>query len=155
MPATIETPHLTVNASITETTVAPGERISVVAQMVPRRSMHVYAPGKHTYQVVRLVIDPAAWLRVHETRYPAAEQYHFKPLDERVEVYSKPFRLTRDVTILATPDMQKLIATMPTVVIAGAVEYQACDDKVCYVPARVPFSFALATRSLDRRPPRK
>jgi len=154
-PVTIETAHLTVRASITETTVAPGQRLSIVAQMVPRPSIHVYAPGKHTYRVVRLVIDPAPWLRIHETTYPAPERYYFKPLNERVTVYSKPFRLTRDATILATQEMQKLIATMPDVVIAGAVEYQACDDKVCYIPARVPFSFTLTTRPLDRRPPRE
>ena len=69
--------------------------------------MHVYAPGKHDYRVVRLTIDPQPWLRAHDTRYPPSEIYHFKPLDERVEVYSKPFRLVQDVTILATPEVQK------------------------------------------------
>ena len=49
--------------------------------------MHLYAPGKHDYQVVQLTLDPQPWLRVHETRYPPSEIYHFKPLDERVEVY--------------------------------------------------------------------
>jgi hypothetical protein len=37
--------------------------------------------------------DPQPWLRPHETRCPPSEIYHFKPLDERVEVYSKPFQL--------------------------------------------------------------
>ena len=69
-------------------------------------------------------------------------------------MYSKPFGLMRDVTILATPDTQKQLAAMPTVVIEGALEYQACDDKICYLPARVPFSFTLTMKALDRRPPR-
>ena len=43
---------------------------------------------------------------------PPSEIYHFKPLDERVEVYQKPFRLVQDVTILATPEAQKLLAGM-------------------------------------------
>ena len=68
-------------------------------------------------------------------------------------MYSKPFRLVQDVTILATPEVQKTLATMPTVTIAGALEYQACDDKICYNPARVPFSFTVATKALDRKPP--
>jgi len=154
-PVTTETSHLTVRTSVTDTTVAPGERLSIIAEVGPRPSMHVYAPGKHSYRVVRLVIDAQPWLRIHETTYPASEVYHFKPLDERVAVYSKPFRLTRDVTILATPEMQKALAGMPTIALTGALEYQACDDKLCYNPARVPFTFTLTTKAIDRRPPGK
>jgi hypothetical protein len=152
---TARTNHLTMSASIADTSVAPGERVSVVVHVTPNPTMHLYAPGKHDYQVVRLVIDPQPWLRTHDTTYPASEIYHFKPLDERVEVYSKPFRLVRDVTILATPEMQKLLGNMPTVTIAGALEYQACDDKLCYNPARVPLSFTVTMRQLDRQPPGK
>ena len=112
--------------------------------------MHVYAPGKHGYRVVRLTVEPQPWLRAHDTRYPPPEIYHYKPLNERVEVYSKPFRLVQDVTILATPEIQKPLAAMPTVTIAATLEYQACDDKVCYNPARVPFSVALTPKALDR-----
>jgi AhpC/TSA family/Disulphide bond corrector protein DsbC len=149
----VETTHLGVTATISDSTVAPGERISIVVTVTPRSNMHVYAPGKHEYRVVRLNVDPHSWLRAHDTRYPPSEIYHFKPLNERVEVYSKPFRLIQDVTILATPEVQKTLATMPTVTIAGALEYQACDDKICYNPARVPFTFTVIMKALDRRPP--
>jgi len=152
-PVTIETSHLTVRASVTDTTVAPGERLSIIAEVSPLPSMHVYAPGKHSYRVVRLEIDPQPWLRVHETTYPASEIYHFKPLDERIAVYTKPFRLTRDVTIQAAPEVQKALAGTPTVALTGALEYQACDDKLCYNPARVPFTFTLTNKPVDRRPP--
>jgi hypothetical protein len=148
-----DTAHLSMTATISDTTVAPGERISIVVTVTPRSNMHVYAPGKHDYRIVRLNVDSQPWLRAHDTRYPPSEIYHFKPLNERVEVYSKPFRLTQDVTILATPEVQKALATMPTVTIAGALEYQACDEKICYNPARVPFSFSVALKPLDRRPP--
>jgi hypothetical protein len=150
---TAETQHLTMSASLSDSTVAPGERLSIVVTVTLRPTMHVYAPGKHDYRVVRLSIDPQPWLRAHQTRYPPSEIYHFKPLNERVEVYSKPFRLVQDVTILATPDIQKSLATMSTVTIAGSLEYQACDDKLCYNPARVPFSFTVVTKALDRQPP--
>jgi hypothetical protein len=148
-----DTTHLSMRAMISDATVAPGERISIVVTVTPRSNMHVYAPGKHDYRVVRLNIDPQSWLRAHDTRYPSSEIYHFKPLDERVEVYSKPFRLIQDVTVLATPEAQNALATMPTVTIAGTLEYQACDDRICYNPARVPFSFSVAMKPLDRRPP--
>jgi hypothetical protein len=124
-----------------------------VVNVTPRRTMHLYAPGKHDYQVVQLTIDPQPWLRAQPTTYPGSEIYHFKPLDERVEVYSKPFRLTRDVTLLATPEAQKQLGAMSSVTITGALEYQACDDRVCFNPTRVPVTFTVSLKPLDRRPP--
>lgn len=145
-------PHLALSATISDTSAAPGHRLSIVAEVAPVPNVHVYAPGTHDYQVVQLSIDPQPWLRVHPTRYPPSEIYHFVPLDERVEVFSKPFRLQRDVTLLATPEMQKLLGSLPSVTVTGALEYQACDDKVCFNPARVPLSFTITLKPLDRRP---
>jgi hypothetical protein len=115
--------------------------------------MHLYAPGKHDYQVVQLALDPQPWLRAHETQYPPSEIYHFKPLDERVEVYAGPFRLTRDVTLLATQEAQQQLGALSSVTLTGALEYQACDDAICFNPAKVPIAFTLSLRPLDRRPP--
>lgn len=42
---------------------------------------------------------------------------------------------------------------MQSVTITGAFEYQACDDKVCFNPTRVPISFVVSVKGLDRRPP--
>lgn len=147
------TAHLSVTATLSDVVAAPGERLSIVANITPGRGIHVYAPGKHDYQVVRLTLDPQPWLRVHEVTYPASEIYHFKPLDERVEVYLKPFALRRDVTLLATPEAQKLLSGLPSVTLSGALEYQACDDKICFNPARVPLTFTVSVTALDRRPP--
>jgi len=150
---TASTAQLSLAASISDTTAAPGERLSVVVEVTPARGMHVYAPGKHTYQIVKLELEPQPWLKIHATTYPQPEIYHFKPLDERVEVFVKPFRLRRDVTLLATPDAVKQLSAMASATIAGALEYQACDDKVCFNPARVPVSFTVTLKGLDRRAP--
>ncbi len=149
---TAQTAHLSMTATISDGVAAPGHRLTIVAAVTPQPAMHLYAPGKHDYQVVRLTIDPQPWLKTHDTEYPPSEIYHFKPLDERVEVYSKPFRLLRDVTLLATPEMQKQLASMPSVQITGALEYQACNDTVCFNPTRVPVSFTVTLKTLDRKP---
>ena len=148
---TAETRHLSMTASISDATAAPGERLAITVAVTPKPGMHLYASGKHDYQVVRVTIDPQPWLRPQSTVYPPSEIYHFKPLNERIEVFMKPFHLRRDVTILATQDAQKLLATLPSVTITGALEYQACDDKVCFNPARVPISFTVSMKGLDRR----
>ena len=74
-------------------------------------------------------------------------------MNERVDVYSRPFRLTNDLTIVATPDVQKLLAAQESITITGALEYQACDDKICFNPGRVPLTFSLKLKPLDRNPP--
>jgi hypothetical protein len=150
-PMTANTPHLTMTASISDAIAAPGERLAIIINVTPKPGMHLYAPGKHDYQVVQLSLDPQPWLRPQATIYPASETYHFKPLDERVEVFIKPFRLRRDITLLATPAAQKLLGSMTSATISGAVEYQACDDKVCFNPSRVPVSFTVKLKELDRR----
>ena len=147
------TAHLSLMASLSDAEAAPGERLALTVGITPARGMHVYAPGRHDYQVARIVIDQQPWLRVHPPVYPRSEIYHFKPLDERVEVFMKPFRLRQDITLLATPEAQKFFAAQPTVTITGALEYQACDDRVCFSPARVPLSFTITVTALDRRPP--
>jgi hypothetical protein len=150
---TASTPHLSLTAAVSDERVAPGERISIVFDITPARGMHVYAPGSHSYRVVRVTIDSQPWLRVHAMRYPPSEIYHFKPLNERVEVYQQPFRLVQDITILATPEVQKRLQGQTDVTVTGRFEYQACDDKLCYSPQTLSVSWTLPLQPLDRRPP--
>lgn len=141
---TIETPHLTVIAASSHERVTPGTRLSLAFEVEPKRSMHVYAPGKHTYRVVGATFDARPWLRVHPMRYPAPEIYFFAPLDERVEVYQKPFTLVQDVTVLATRAAQQQLDGKTSLTISARFEYQACDDKLCYTPQSVPVSWTMA-----------
>lgn len=145
---TAEGPHLTLMAMASEAQVAPGSRLSLFFDVTPRRGIHVYAPGKHTYQVVKVTIDPRPWIRGQPAKYPKSEIYHFEPLDERVPVYQKPFQLVHEVTILATPAAKKALGGQSTVTIGAQLEYQACDDTVCYRPQTVPVSWTLSLKPL-------
>jgi hypothetical protein len=145
-PTRATTPHLTVESSVSHITAGPGTRLNVTVQVTPRREMHVYAPGKHDYQVVALTIDPQPWARLEPTKYPPSEKYYFAPLNETVEVYSAAFRLTRELTILDTAEARKALAGQSSLTIAGRLEYQACDDKVCYSPSKVPVRFAVTLK---------
>jgi len=68
----------------------------------------------------------------------------FKELGEKVETYGKPFTLVQDVTVLSTAAAKKALAA--PVKLTGKLEYQACDDKVCYAPAKIPVSFDLTVK---------
>ena len=142
----VETRHLRLTAALSDPAVSAGTRLSMTVDIEPRPAMHVYAPGKHSYQVISVMLDPQPWLKAAPATYPASEIYHFVPLDERIEVYSKPFRLTQHVTILATPDVRKLLAAMKSVTITGKVNYQACDDTLCYSPQSIPLKWTVALR---------
>ena len=146
-PVRNDTMHLTLNTSISAAEVAPGKKLSVTFDVTPKRNMHVYAPGKHDYQVIAVKNDPQPWLKVAPTAYPPSEIYHFKELDEKVETYGKPFKLVQDITVLDTAAARKALAAAP-VKLSGRLEYQACDDKVCYAPAKIPVSFTLTAKSI-------
>ena len=145
-PARTSTPHLTVESTISATSAAPGSRLTVTVDVTPRRAMHVYAPGKHDYQVVALTLTPQPWAKLEPTKYPPSEKYYFEPLNETVEVYSKPFRLTREVTLIDTPEARKALSGQSAITIAGQLEYQACDDKICYQPGKVPVRFEVTLK---------
>ena len=64
------TMHLSMTASISDTVAAPGERLAIVVNITPKPGMHLYAPGKHDYQVVQLssTLSRGCGLRPPSTR---------------------------------------------------------------------------------------
>ena len=147
----LTTDHLEALVYATDGTVAPGNRFSLVVDVTPKDGMHIYAPGDHTYQVISLRVDTPDFIRTHEVGYPEPQIYHFEPLDERVEVYEQPFTLVQEVTIPMSRAIGALAAEPnATLTIEGALEYQACDDAICYTPVELPVSWTFDWRPLVR-----
>ena len=150
-PATkISAPHLDLTTFSTDQIVAPGTHFSLVIDAVPGRRVHVYAPGVSGYKPIALVIQPQAGLLVQDVRVPRAEDYFFKPLNEHVAVYQKPFRIVQDVTIDSSPQIEAALRGVPTMTIRGTLDYQACDDKVCFLPQTTPLEWTINLIALDR-----
>ena len=81
--------------------------------------------------------------------------YLFKPLNERVQVYEKPFTLVQQVILEGQPEAQAALRGKDSVTLTGTLDHQACDDKVCFNPASVPLSWTIPLRPLiTERPPR-
>jgi peroxiredoxin len=135
------TQHLDFKAYPSDAAVSLGTRFSVAVEIAPKKGMHVYAPGASNYRVVSLNITPQPHVRTAAVRYPASEIYHFVPLNERVPTYQKPFLLMVDVVAEATPEGRKAFAGKTELVINGTLDYQACDDKICYNPVSMPVSW--------------
>jgi DsbC/DsbD-like thiol-disulfide interchange protein len=134
--------------------VAPGTHFSVVLDVAPAAGMHVYAPGVRGYKPIALVIDSQPGVIVGGAQYPPSETYHFKPLDERVQVYQHPFRIVQDVTVDASPQGTAALAGRTSITLSGTLSYQACDDKLCFTPQTVPLTWTVSLGALDRERPK-
>ena len=135
------TQHLDVTAYPSDASVAPGTRFSLVLDVTPKPGMHVYAPGATQYRVITVNITPQPGIRTTPMRYPASEIYHFVPLNERVPVYQKPFTLLVEAVRKNTAEARKAMTGMTELVVSGTLEYQACDEKICYNPVSLPLSW--------------
>ena len=138
------TAHLDLSTYPSDAAVSPGTRFTLALEIMPKRGMHVYAPGAKNYRVISLNIAPQPHVRTMPLRYPPSETYNFVPLNERVSVYQKPFKLLMDVVPEATAEARKAFAGRNEIVISGTLEYQACDDKLCYNPVSLPLSWKVA-----------
>jgi len=144
----VSTDHLDLRTYPSDAAAALGTRFTLALDITPKRGMHVYAPGASSYRVIALNITPQAHVRTMPVRYPASEIYNFVPLNERVPVFQKPFTLLMDVVPEATAEARKAFAGKNELVVTGTLEYQACDDKICYNPVSLPLSWKVALQGL-------
>jgi peroxiredoxin len=145
----ISTDQLDVTTYASDEIVAPGSLFSLVFDVVPHSGIHVYAPGPHSYKVIAVRLDPNPVLMTRPVKYPAPETYLFAPLQERVQVYQKPFRLLADVAIDASREARPKLASVDSVTITGTLDYQACNERLCFTPKSVPISYTVKLRQLD------
>jgi peroxiredoxin len=144
----ISTAHLDITTYPSISAIAPGDRFSVALDIVPHSKIHVYAPGAKGYRVISLAIEPNPQVRVLPPQYPASEIYHYKPLNERVPVFQKPFRLVQELILDGSLQGQAALRGKESVTIKGTLEYQACNDRECFNPVSVPLSWTMTLRSL-------
>jgi peroxiredoxin len=144
----LSTAHLEATAYPSDAAIAPGNRLTLSLDIVPRPGMHVYAPGATGYRVVTFDLEPQPFVRVSAIAYPASEIYVFAPLNERVPVYQKTFTLRRDVVLEASPQAQAALKGRDALTLRGTLDYQACDDKVCFNPVSLPLTWTMSLRPL-------
>jgi hypothetical protein len=144
----ISTAHLDVTAYPSDSSIAPGNRFTLAFDIVPHRGMHVYAPGASGYRAIGFSAEQQPFVRLMPLDYPTSEIYFFTPLNERVPVFQKPFTLKQDVVVEASPQAQAALRGKDTLTVKGSLEYQACDDKICYNPESIPLSWTLTLRPL-------
>ena len=148
-----ETAHLAINAYQSNPDITVGTRFHLGLEITPATGMHVYAPGADDlgYRVLRLELDTPDFIRLLPPQYPASEIYHFEPLDERVPVYQDRFTLVQEVIVEASPEASEILAGLDALTLTGQLDYQACDDRICFDPTSVPLTWTLTVDPLDRQ----
>ena len=146
----VQAPHLTLTTYLTDRVAAPGTHFSAVIDVAPAARVHVYAPGVAGYKPIAIAVQPQAGLMVRGSQFPKSDDYFFKPLNEHVPVYQKPFRIVQDLEIDPSQQAAAALSARSDMTISATLDYQACDDKVCFTPQSVPLTWTIGLRALDR-----
>jgi DsbC/DsbD-like thiol-disulfide interchange protein len=132
--------HADIAATPAEISAAAGGKIVLTVDVQPKPGIHVYAPGTKDFIPITLTLDNSADVKpVGKTVYPAKPET-LVVVDEKVPVFSKPFKMTQDATVARTAKPGS------TVKVDGKINLQACDDKVCYPPETVPVSWSVTVK---------
>ena len=130
--------HATILSSPTEVNGTAGAKLALFVDVTPKPGIHVYAPGSKDYIPITVKLTPPPEVKGGKVAYPKSEMMTFA--DEKVPVFQKPFRLTQDVTL------DKSAKAGSTITVSGVVNYQACDDRVCYPPESAPVTWTVLVK---------
>ena len=135
-------PQFKLTAFPSQEKLSAGHRILVLADFEMYDKVHLYAPGS-SYRAVDIKIADNPALMAGELSLPEPEMIYLEAIDETVPVYHGNVRVNREVTLSPHYDGS-------SITIDAMLEYQTCDDELCYPPDRMPISFELEVAAHDR-----
>ena len=130
--------HATILASPTEVNGTAGAKLALFVDVSPKPGIHVYAPGSEFYIPITVKLNAQPEVKAGKIGYPKSETLML--LNEKVPAFQKPFRLTQDITL------DKSAKAGSKVTVTGTVNYQACDDRVCYPPESSPVAWTVVVK---------
>jgi DsbC/DsbD-like thiol-disulfide interchange protein len=147
----VEGKQLKLTAAASNAVVTVGQRVALTLDIELKPDMHVYAPGVEGYIPIDWTMKESDAAATHEVSFPKSAILHLPAIDETVPVFTGSFRLTRDVTIAAADKLKPLADGSGRFTLEGTLRYQACDDRVCYIPQNLPVKWTLQFQDLDRQ----
>ena len=146
----IETDHLTAVATASDEIVRGGNRAALVLDVDLKPKMHVYAPGAEGYIAIDWTMEPVKGLSQYDVELPPSKTLMLPAINEAAPVYEGRFRLIRDVLIGQPNEIEHLLDADGKLLVKGALRYQACDDKVCYLPQTIDLEWRFTLEQHDR-----
>ena len=152
-PKDVPAPHLQLKLSQSDDVVAPGNRVTLVAELALPPDMHVYAPGVQGYKPVALELNSNPHATFQPASYPVSKVLLLPAIGEKVPVFEGKFRIAQDIIVSFEKDFSQAVAAGPSsgtpLKVDGDLRYQACDSKICYPPASVPVSWQISVLPLN------
>jgi len=148
----IETNEIILEYTAGKETVHPGNHITLILNVYPKNNMHIYAPGVKSYIPITWELNQSDLYKGGPVEFAKAEMLELAVIGEKVPVYRKSFRVLQDVEISQKPILDKGlgdISKKPELVIEGTLKYQACDDKICYIPKNLKLKFVFNVEEHD------
>jgi cytochrome c biogenesis DsbD-like protein len=137
-PSTLQ--HITVDPSTSAATVAKGGVVTLLADIVPKPKIHVYATDKGGFTPVSMVVASQPSISVGKVKYPTPEAGITPGTDTLIPMFTKPFRLEAPVTIAPSAKSGE------TLTIAGAINYQACNETLCFPMTSLPVTWTVTVK---------
>jgi hypothetical protein len=146
----IETKQLQLTAGASNSLVRPLQRVALALEIELKPKMHVYAPGVQGYIPIEWSMADSPLLQAHEINVPKGEMLRLEAIGETVPVLTGKFRLTRDITLAADDKLKAALDADGNFTIEGSLRYQACDDRLCYIPKDLPLTWKFHYEGFDR-----
>jgi hypothetical protein len=148
---TKQSKQLQVSLSASTDTIATGQHVSLVLDIDLKPKMHVYAPGVEHYIPIEWQMAESDAAKFEAVKWPKSEKLYLQAIDETVPVYKDTFRAVRDIVFAPDGKLKPLVNEKGEITIHGTLKYQACDDKMCFVPVSVPLDWTFHYSALDRQ----
>ncbi len=150
--ASVEAPHLQLTVGQSDRAGVPGNLVTLTADVRLPPDVHVYAPGTQGYKPIKLVMDPLPDFEFRPATYPRSKILYLPAIKERVPVFEGSFRIRQELKVNSMAEFSNSLGTDGKMVaIKAHLEYQACDSKICFLPATVPLEWQLQVLPLDRQ----
>jgi peroxiredoxin len=149
---TVEAPHLQLAVGQSDRVAVPGNLVTLTTEVRLPPDVHVYAPGTKGYKTVKLAIEPLPDFEIRQASYPPSKILYLPAIKERVPVFEGAFRIRQELKVNSMAEFSGALgAEGKKVTVKGSLEYQACDSKICFLPATVPVEWQFQIVPLDRQ----
>lgn len=147
--SSVDTRHLRAALSSSAGAVRGGQRLTLQLEIELKRRMHVYAPGVKGYRPIQWRVKESQGWKPDPVTYPPARELFLKAIGERVPIYQGKVRLVRDIVLARDKVVRAVAGASGMLEIETTLEYQACDDKVCYLPEQIPLKLPVRLEAHD------
>jgi hypothetical protein len=130
--------------------VTAGDPLNLTIEVSLNDNVHVYAPGAWEHPPLTWDMDVQAAVSSQPVEYSPPLMATLPSVQGKIPIYQGTFRVSRKMTIL--PDARKVASLVNAdgdLTIKGTLRYQACDDKICYLPQAVTLEWKVKINPLS------